>query len=399
MNNPIKTPPWLPLADLKHILAILSVKGESRLVGGCVRDILANKESSDIDIATTILPEQVMFLMQQHNIKCIPTGLKHGTVTVLFKGRQYEITTLRQDIDCDGRHAEVAFTADWREDAKRRDFSINAMYLDVTTGKLYDYFAGEQDLAQKRIRFVGQPEERIYEDYLRILRYFRFYAYFGGINIDLPSLQACQNLAAGLKKIAGERIQQEMFKLLTAPHAAAALDLLSSYNIGQYLSLPKLPNLQKLMLSSEPIVNLAAILRAAKASISNQQTLSKHWRLSNRQDKLLSFLCQGHTLQMEDAPPKHRAWLYNYGREYYNYLLMLKNIEEPSAYYQQRLKEAKNWVAPAMPINGNDLIELGLHGREVGNYLNDAKNCWIESDFTLQREELLKIILAKHRST
>lgn len=394
----IKIPSWLPITDLLHILAILNTKGESRLVGGCVRDILMVRKSDDVDIATTILPEEVMALMQLNGIKCIPTGLKHGTVTALFKARSYEITTLRQDVNCDGRHAEVSFTDNWQQDARRRDFTINAMSLNIETGQLYDYFDGMKDLANKCIKFVGKPDERIREDYLRILRYFRFYAYLGGKNIDLPSLHACQKLAHGLANIAGERIQQEMFKLLTAPHAATALELLSSMDICPYLSLPNLPNIKKLIFVAEPIVNLAAVLRAANATISSVQKLSSHWHLSNHQAKLLHFLCQEHTLQITDTPQKHRAWLYCYGQKYYNYLLMLQNIEAPSPYYQERVKEAKNWVVPTLPINGNDLIELGLHGQELGNCLNHAKNCWIESDFKLQREELLKIILAKHFS-
>lgn len=198
--------------ELKFLYYILEKFGEVRLVGGCVRDMLIGIEPKDVDIATSILPEKLIDILSKNEIKCFPTGIEFGTITAVVDQKAFEITTLRKDISTDGRRATVKFTNDWFEDAKRRDFTINAMYCDLN-GNITDFFNGIDDLKNKKIKFIGDPEHRIEEDFLRILRYFRFFAYLGGSNIDESSFSAVIKLKSGLQKISGERIKAEMFKL------------------------------------------------------------------------------------------------------------------------------------------------------------------------------------------
>jgi poly(A) polymerase len=396
LDNLKNLPAWLPYEQLCNLFGILSAKGEVRLVGGCVRDILVNKRSVDIDIATTVLPHEVEKLLNDNNIKCIPTGIEFGTVTAVIEGRHFEITTLREDISCDGRHAKVVFTQDWYQDALRRDFTVNAMSMDIQSGKVYDYFGGQEDLEQKLIKFVGAPAKRIKEDYLRILRYFRFYAYFGGDKIDLPSLEACQKYAQGLQQISGERIQKEMFLLLSAPFAYQAVVMMAENGLMPWLQFPEIKAEVIPPLAKIPIVNIAAILRAVEVDNNYYELLSKRWRLSKKNTKLLKLLCTTKDITIEDNTAKHHAWIFTHGKQNYVYLMELMQLEKPSKLYKQRLQEAQDWQIPSFPLDGNDVIALGINGKEVGLQLNYAKNSWIKSNFTLQREKLLEMIIDQH---
>ena len=192
------------------------------VVGGCVRDAIVKRPIKDIDIATPQTPENVIKLLTAEDIKVIPTGIKHGTVTAVHGKETIEITTLRRDLDCDGRHAEVEFTNNWQEDAARRDFTMNALSMDLD-GNIYDYFNGIHDLHKGIVKFVGNPDARVQEDYLRILRYFRFEAHYGTHAIDKESLNACIKFKQNIESLSGERIQAEMFKLLSArdPHSGS----------------------------------------------------------------------------------------------------------------------------------------------------------------------------------
>ena len=229
MTTPLAGAPWLTAESSRKLMDVLTASGaEARFVGGCVRDALLGKIDADVDldVATGLLPDQIIERLEAAEIKAIPTGIAHGTVTAIIAGQSFEITTLRKDVACDGRHADVQFTDDFELDAKRRDFTINAMSTD-RLGRLFDYFGGVEDLKAGRIRFVGNAEERVREDYLRILRFFRFYARFGRPPADQQALQACKVEAAGLARLSGERIRSEMLKLLASGNAVAALTLMS----------------------------------------------------------------------------------------------------------------------------------------------------------------------------
>ncbi len=382
-------PKWLPLSDCRKIFSIIeNIGGESRLVGGCVRDILLGKNHTDIDIATTALPEQVLNALNSNKIKVIPTGLKHGTVTAIINDKNYEITTLRKDIETDGRHAVVAFTNSWQEDAKRRDFTINSMSMDLT-GKLFDYFNGQEDLKTKLVKFVGSPEKRIEEDYLRILRYFRFISYFGTEHLHKPSLKACLNLAKGLNKISGERIRVEMLKILASPFAAKTI-LLMNDGVLEKIGVSNIdPNLANYIFTDNPYINFAIILRASNFSKKDLVTLKSRWKLSKKEKfnlETLIFLT-GVSFDLPDF--LHKRAIYNYGKETYINFIRLLNVETPSNKASTLIKNATEWQIPEFEINGENIIKLGYNGQQVGKILKKLHQIWIESDFELNKEQLL----------
>src|SRR5688572_9867228 len=207
--------PWRRRRGLPRLLRALgAAKGETRFVGGCVRDTLLDVEVNDIDLATRILPDRVMAKLQAAGIKAVPTGLAHGTVTAVANGRAVEVTTLRRDVATDGRRATIAYTENWQEDAARRDFTINALSADPASGEIFDYFGGIPDLKARRVRFIGDPLTRIAEDHLRILRFFRFHALFGAGEPDAAGLAACATRANDLMALSRERISDELLKLL-----------------------------------------------------------------------------------------------------------------------------------------------------------------------------------------
>jgi len=215
--------PWMAAASTKALMEALAANGsEPRFVGGCVRDALAKREVKDVDVATPETPDAVLKLLERAAIKAVPTGIEHGTVTAVFPDRSFEVTTLRRDEETDGRHAKVAFTDDWVADAERRDFTINAMSA-TTDGAVYDYNQGIADLAHGRVRFIGRAETRIDEDYLRILRFFRFQGGYGKPPLSRDALAACRSRAPKLAELSGERVRSEMLKILLVPDPADIL--------------------------------------------------------------------------------------------------------------------------------------------------------------------------------
>lgn len=385
MKNKIKLPAWLKLGDLKKIFNILSTQGNSRLVGGCVRDILSGKLSSDIDIATEVLPEDVIKLLAENTIKCIPTGIKHGTVTAILNGVSYEITTLRQDASCDGRHAEVAYTLDWEADAARRDFTVNAMSLDLE-GHVYDYFNGKKDLAKKIIRFVGNPEQRINEDYLRILRYFRFYGYFGGNNLDTLSLKACCLLASNISKLSGERVKAELLKILGAPYAKNAIKMIFENDILSALTFkPKSNDYKNYKFSSDPYLNFASLVLSCGFNKIEFRNLAQKLKFSNKEQAFITTLCY----EMADITSNLLTNLYYFGAEIAYKRLTLLNIIQPNLDLKKEYEVIANYKHKKLPIDGNDIIKLGFSGKSIAVMLSYAEEKWILSNFTLGKEQLL----------
>ena len=271
-DRPLAAQAWLRAPASRRVLAALGADGHAaRFVGGCVRDGLLGLPDvgRELDVATPERPDQVIRLLERAGLPAIPTGLAHGTVTTIADGRRFEITTLRRDVACDGRHAEVEFTDDFALDAARRDFTINAMSCD-DAGRLYDYFGGRADLTAGRVRFVGDAAARIAEDYLRILRFFRFFAYYGRPPADAEALAACRAAAPELRRLSGERIQAEMVRLLEAADPVPALRLMVETGVlGEVIpgpvALERLARLIELAPDSDPLVRLAALLRPPPA--------------------------------------------------------------------------------------------------------------------------------------
>ncbi|GFQ76049.1 CCA tRNA nucleotidyltransferase 1, mitochondrial [Trichonephila clavata] len=274
--------------------AIEEFGGEARLVGGCVRDSILQRDVHDIDLATNLLPNQTIKALKLRNIKTIPTGLKHGTITAVLNQRSFEITTLRHDVKCDGRHAKVEFTNNWQADASRRDFTFNALYADKH-GHIYDYFGGIEDLKARRLNFIGNAEDRIKEDYLRILRAFRFHAKICVGDLSDEILNVCKKHSHMIQNLSGERIRDEILKLLECNDPFPTLKSMQESDVLQKI-IPKEVKCEilssPLLLGTDALVKLALLLRTTKKNdrLSLGEYVSKFLRLSNKQKKKLLFL-------------------------------------------------------------------------------------------------------------
>lgn len=379
---------FLPIKYIAEIFDALAPHGESRLVGGCVRELICNTHPKDIDIATQVSPEKVMHTLSQCGYHSIPTGIEHGTITAVKDHQHFEITTLRADVSTDGRRAVVSFTTDWVEDAKRRDFTFNAMYLDLD-GNIYDFFNGREDLENKLVRFVGDPIQRIKEDYLRILRYFRFYAYIGNGTIDQASLDACILLKEGIQNLSSERLHIELFKILSASHSKPSLLLMCDSGVMNFF-IPgiKHEHVKDLEFSDHATTNLAAILKNANISEDAFKNLAKHFSMSNRQrDDIYTLLYKLH-LSLEFNHIEHKKMIYLFGSELYEmYISILKILHSNTD-----ITSISDWLPPKLPLSGSDLIKKGLAGKQIGDTMTSITDKWIESDFTLSKEKLLEDI-------
>ncbi|MDJ1407175.1 MAG: CCA tRNA nucleotidyltransferase [Candidatus Midichloria sp.] len=380
------------LKELLCLYNLLEAHGEVKLVGGCVRDMLLGLAPKDIDLATTILPREVMKILSQNQIKCIPTGLKFGTVTSVVNHITFEITTLRKDIKTYGRKAEVEFTDEWLEDAKRRDFTVNAMYASID-GTVMDFFNGIEDLKNKKIKFISNAEQRIKEDFLRILRYFRFISYIGRNNIDEHSLAAAIKLKSGLEKISGERIKTEMFKLLSNPFAKESIQLFKKTGIDQYIGMPAVYDLPELnFITGNAIVNLTLILKALKTSAVELNGLFKRWRLSTLEQKELGFLREYQYPCSLNAELKlHQREFYRLGTYFKNAISVKASTEEQHTLAEGLISASTTWRYPDFPIKGEDLIKLGATGPKIGQTKNLLLETWIENDFLYDKDTLLDL--------
>jgi len=373
--------PWLTSAASRSVLAALASAGATpRFVGGCVRDALLGRGSTDLDIAIDQAPEDSMRLLEAAGIKVIPTGLKHGTVTALASGQHFEITTLRVDVETFGRHAKVAFTDDWQKDAARRDFTINAIYADMD-GQLYDPTGGQADLDAGRVRFVGDPAQRIDEDKLRILRLFRFLALFGRGEPDGAALAACSAAAPGIAGLSGERVRDETFKLLAAPEPLPSLQLMAEASVLDQV-LPDGFDLEQLVRTDDdPLRRLSAIATAGPVSI------AERLRLSNKQAGRLSFLMAPPVqLSADITRPALRQLLHDHGAERIGDLALQQGLPE----LPPRIDEA---TPPPFPLKGSDALALGMRpGPEVGEKLRALEETWRADDFAASRDELLAML-------
>ena len=389
------TPLWLDEPGLQQLFAMLQQRAaQGWAVGGCVRDHVLGRRSQDVDVATSLVPPMVMDLAQQCGWKAIPTGVAFGTVTLVLPERTLEVTTLRRDLSTDGRHAEVAYTTRLEEDAARRDFTMNALYMDAT-GAITDLHGGVADAQAGRVRFIGDAHARIREDGLRLLRFFRFLATHGTPPADEQALLACAAMRHMLEGLSGERIQQEMKKLLQAPDPSYALTHMSVMALGELLSgqawqvsrlQPVLQQEVEHKLPAQPWVRLLALVLPGQR-IASAQHVCERWRLSRADTQLLEFLTAPPSLK--NATDVKEA-LRHFSRAWVQQALQLQALDDPETPLRSLLPLARSWEPPVFPIRAADLMERGLApGRELGDALRSLEARWVQSDYRLSREELL----------
>lgn len=381
MTATLPDAPWRRREGLDRLADILGAgEDASRFVGGAVRDTLLGLEVYDIDIATRHAPDRVMALLKDNGIRAVPTGLAHGTVTAVLESGPVEITTLRRDVSTDGRHATIAFTEDWRADAARRDFTMNALYAEPITGTIHDYFGGLDDLAARRVRFIGDPLVRIAEDHLRILRFFRFLARFGEAP-DAEGLAACTARANDLMALSRERIAAELLKLLVARDAVRIVRLMEAQGIFR----PVLPEIsaegverldrlarreQASGIVPDPVRRLAALLPPDPAV---GELVAARLKLSNAQRKQAAS-----ALVAPDAPPQELA--YRLGTEAAIDRLLIGLEDDAGAV--EAVHRIRDWPVPRLPLTGGDLVARGVtRGPDVARLLREIEDQWIAEDF------------------
>jgi poly(A) polymerase len=388
-------------SETAAVIAALTKKGAAvRFVGGCVRDAVLGRKVKDIDIATHDPPEAVMALLKEAGIKAVPTGIAHGTVTAVVGKSHFEITTLREDVETYGRHAKVAFTNDWKADASRRDFTFNAMFL-APDGALYDPFDGIADLKAGRVRFVGDPETRIKEDVLRLLRFFRFYAHYGTGAPDAAGLAACRKLAHLLPSLSGERVAGELLRLLTAPDPAPVLLLMAGEGVLAHV-LPEATRIPRLAALAEIESKLgeADALRRLAASLEPKlaaaEDVADRLRLSNAEsERLVALAAPEAPVTVTSDSKIQRRELYRLGAARYRDLALLAWAEAAGQgsddAFRAMIAAAEGWKKIALPVKGRDVLALGVeNGPEVGRLLKEIETWWIENDFMPDRAECLK---------
>jgi poly(A) polymerase len=372
---------WQQREGMKPLLAALGARdGDTRYVGGCVRDTLLGLAVSDVDLATRLPPQDVMARLGKARIKAVPTGIAHGTVTAVVAGKPVEVTTLRRDVATDGRRATIAYTDDWREDAARRDFTINALSADPVTLKVCDYFGGEEDLAARRVRFIGDPLTRIAEDHLRILRFFRFHARFGAEEADAEALAACAERANDLMALSRERIADELTKLLALPAPVAAVRLMVEHGILK----PVLPEigpdgverLERLVereagagLPPHPLRRLVALLPPDPELAA---AVAARLRLSNRAARRLTSAAT----RSADDPQAPEELAYRIGADEAADRILLGDGDASAA------ATLAGWHRPRLRVGGGDIIAMGLPaGPVVARTLQAIEREWAEAGF------------------
>ena len=400
--------------------------GRARFVGGVVRDALLRRDLHDVDIACDLGPDETTSALEKVGIRVIPTGIKHGTVTAITDAGAYEITTLRVDVLSDGRHAEVAFTDNWLEDAKRRDFTFNAIYCDLD-GTLYDPFDGQTDLGDGRVRFIGTAENRIAEDFLRILRFFRFQAWFGRPPIDPVGAEACRKGARGLLDISPERIRDEMLKLLLAKSPAGTVGEMIGFDILPVI-LPQLTQTANLRIMQwldstaladpaiqpDPLRRLAALFKPTDdndVSANIAEEFARSLRLSNTEvDRFSAMISDAALIESDLDADTVRRDLYRIGADRFRDAVLLawsmrasvppRCTQDENKGWQNLVAAAADWQPIHLPIQGRDILaaKLAPAGPKIGMLLKQAEEYWLDRGCEPNSAELIKY-LASHPMT
>lgn len=388
MSGHLQDQPWLTDPATLAVMEALEVAGGpdcARFVGGCVRNALIGQPVDDIDIATTLRPEETQEAIVAAGLKPVPTGLAHGTVTAVSRKRPFEITTLRRDVETDGRNATVAFTDDWSEDAARRDFRLNALYAD-RHGRVFDPTGhGMADAQAGRIIFVGDAETRIREDYLRILRLFRFLAWYGRDAPDADALTACATLSGGMSRLSAERVSKELLKLLAAPDPRSAMQWMTQTGVLRQI-LPEAVNTAlfhaMVRLTPDPLLRLSGLL---PEDVDRVGEVARRLRLSNPQrDRLVGAVPGQPPVLTNLSETEARAALYRLGHvRFEDQLIRAQGMTADSGESVAHLRAlAADWSIPSLPVGGHDVVRLGgTAGRETGRLLKAFETSWIADDF------------------
>jgi poly(A) polymerase len=383
---------WLKDGEIARLLSLLDRDGEeARVVGGAVRNALLRVPIGEIDVATTALPDEVTRRVEAAGGKAVPTGVEHGTVTAILGHRSIEVTTLRQDVETFGRKARVVFGRDWRMDAERRDFTINALSA-TAAGALYDYVGGLDDIAARRVRFIGEPWRRIEEDYLRILRFFRFHANFGEGAPDSAGLHACVVARAGLETLSRERVRAELLKLLLAPRATATLAIMAECGLlgmilGGVAFLASFENLVKAEASLGAEPDAARRLGALGVWVKEDaERLASRLRFSGAESERLLALEHWWKVVADPAGQPAHALLYRLGpQSFLDRVLVAWTRSDAGAAdnnWRQLASLARRWPVPSFPLKAADLVKRGVAaGPQLGNALRAAEKAWIAADF------------------
>lgn len=381
---------------VQKLASFFSPDFEVRLVGGCVRDYLLGKTPKDFDFCTNATPEQMLALADKHNVRVLPTGLQHGTVSFLVDGEPFEVTTLRVDVACNGRHAEVEWTQDWQADASRRDLTFNAMMMDMQ-GTLYDWFGGREDLENGVVRFVGRANDRVEEDFLRMLRFFRFANKFEGVPVfDQEGLEACARNKDGLKNVSVERVWSEMSKMLTSKNGDFVLNAMNSVGLLDVMGMPNNPDSFYWVAKAARSGGTAAqvlgwLMRDAKlrdtgwyADASDANDMADRMKMSNEERAEMVWAVESTPfmkVHFEDelVQGTPRSWLVWFAR-------MMD--------FHDMAHHMETWVVPVFPVNGKDLVAAGMKpGPEMGKVLKKMKEEWVRSRFTMSKTTLMCMFL------
>jgi poly(A) polymerase len=398
--------PWLRSGPAARVLELLNGDGvEARVVGGAVRNALLGIRTGDIDIATTALPDEVIRRAKAAGVKSVPTGIEHGTVTLVVNAQPFEVTTLREDVETFGRKAKVVFGRDWMRDAERRDFTINGLSVDAD-GVVHDYVGGLEDIAAKRVRFIGDPDRRIAEDYLRILRFFRIHAAYGAGEPDRAGYLACIGARAGLASLSAERMRMEMLKLMLAGGAVGAVKAMADGGLLQEI-LGGIAYIGPFdaMISVERVLGMEpnAIRRLGALAVAvteDAKRLAGRLRLTNNEAKTLDSM--GHRwwrlAGMDEARARRR--LYRLGAERYRDRLMLAwaragvdaNAAHGQDYWPELASLPERWSAPKFPLKAADFIMRGIaEGPALGHVIALAEDAWLAAAFPIDEPSLAAI--------
>jgi poly(A) polymerase len=396
-------------------LAVMTALGEARFVGGAVRNALLGAAVVDIDIAVPMPPQEALTRLAAKGIKVVETGLEHGTITAIAGVHAFEVTSLRKDVETDGRHAVVAFTDDWAEDAARRDFTINALYASVT-GEIFDYATGVEDLIAGKVRFVGDARTRIAEDYLRVLRLFRFHAWYGKGDLDAEALRAAAEARDKLRSLSGERIAKELLRLLEAGNPGPVLRVMAATGILSLLlpgalQLPRLERLAEIeadnLFPRDGILRLAALLSNGEghAAPNDPHAVADALKLSNADRTRLEQALNSHEVPSHLSAQEARRLLYRIGPARFRDTVLLHWAAAPRPApglpWRMLLEMAENWQRPRFPLTGRDVMAGGVvEGPDVGRILAQVEDWWVGGDFAGDEgacRDRLQVVIAQNR--